>query len=187
MTDTTLKSCNSPPAWARTGLVVYGALLIVFGVGAVLTPMLATFVASAAFGGLLFAAGVVGLIALIADWRAKGFIWRLLWAAVTIIAGLCIFFHPWEGAFALTLVLGVSLIAQGLIGVGHAISHRNTVNSPWRWMVMGGLLTAILGAFLVWMLPHAGMMIPGLFLAIGLLSFGFSIIAVGLTGRAGTP
>lgn len=187
MTDTTLKSASRPPAWARVGLVIYGALLILFGVGSVLTPMVATFAASVTFGGLLFAAGVVGLISLIADRRAKGFVWRLLWAAVATIGGLCIFFHPWEGAFALTLVLGASLIVQGLISVGHAVSHRQTANCPWGWMAVGGVLTTILGAVLVWMLPHAGMMIPGLFLAISLLSFGFSMIAIGVTGREGRP
>jgi uncharacterized membrane protein HdeD (DUF308 family) len=183
MTDTTLKSATRPPGWARIGLVIYGVLLVLFGLGAVLLPMLATYAASAGFGGLLFVSGIVGFISLVADWRSKGFIWRLLWALVATLGGLCIFFHPWAGAVALTLVLGASLILQGLIGVGHAVSHRDTAKYPWVWTAVGGVLTAVLGGLLVWMLPHAGMIIPGLFLAINLLSFGFSMIAIGLAGR----
>ncbi len=116
MTDTAIKSTSHTPIWWRIGLVIYGAFLILFGLGALLLPLMATFAASITFGGLLFVSGVIGLITLIVDWRAKGFVWRLLWAVVAIVGGLCIYFHPWEGALALTLVLGASLIAQGLIG-----------------------------------------------------------------------
>lgn len=183
MTDTAIKPADRTPIWWRIVLVIYGAFLIIFGFGAFLMPLIATFAASITFGGLLFVSGVIGLIALVVDWRAKGFVWRLLWAVVAIVGGLCIYFHPWEGALALTLVLGASLIAQGLIGVGHAISHRHMKKCPWGWMAVGGVITAILGSLLVWMLPGAGLVVPGLFLALSLLSFGLSLIAVGFSGR----
>jgi uncharacterized membrane protein HdeD (DUF308 family) len=186
MTDTAIKPTGRPPAWWRTGVVIYGALLVLFGLGALLAPLLATLLASVMFGGILFVSGVTGLFMAFADRRAKGLVWRLLWATVATLAGLCIYFHPWGGALALTLVLGASLIAQGLIGVGHALSHRDA-GGPWGWMALGGAATAILGALLVWMLPHSVMMIPGLFLAVGLMSFGLSLISAGFSGRATKP
>ena len=184
MTDGAITPLGRPPAWWRTGLVIYGALLVLLGLGAVLAPLMATFVASVMFGGILFVSGVMGLFVAFADRHAKGLVWRLLWASVATLAGLCIYFHPWGGALALTLVLGASLIAQGLIGVGHALSHRDANHPHWGWMAAGGAATTVLGGLLVWMLPHAGMMIPGLFLAVGLMSFGLSLIGVGFSGRA---
>lgn len=92
--------------------------------------MVATLGATLTFGGLLVASGLVGLVALAVDWRAKGFVWRVLWAAVVILGGLCILFHPWEGAYTLTLVLGVILVAQGLLALAHAWTHRHSERPP---------------------------------------------------------
>lgn len=184
MTEATIKPADRVPVGWRVGLGIYGAILILLGLGALLLPLLATFTASITFGGLLFLSGVFGLFTLFVDWRAKGFVWRLLWALVAIVGGLCIYFHPWEGALALTLVLGASLIAQGLVGVGHAISHRHMKGCPWGWMAIGGVITAVLGGLLVWMLPGASLVVPGVFLALSLLSYGLSLIAVSFSGRS---
>lgn len=46
-------------------------------------------------------------------------------------------------------------------------------------MAIGGVVTVLLGAFLVWMLPHTGLMVPGLFLAVDLLSYRFALLATG--------
>lgn len=185
MTDTPLTSDRGPSAIWRTVLVIYGVVLLAFGLGALVLPMLATLAATLTVGGLLFASGVVGLIALIFDWRTKGFVWRLLWAVIATLGGLCIVFHPWEGAYTLTLVLGAILLVQGLVSLVHALTHRHSKGCPWGWMAAGGVITALLGGLLVWALPHTGMMIPGLFLAVSLLSFGFSLIGIGLSRERG--
>jgi uncharacterized membrane protein HdeD (DUF308 family) len=164
-------------------IIVYGVLVLAFGLGALLLPMLATLTATLTFGGLLFGSGVVGLIALVFDWRAKGFVWRLLWALIATLGGICIFFHPWEGAYTLTLVLAAILVAQGLVSLAHALTHRHSPGCPWGWMAFGGAVTSLLGGLLIWWLPHAGMMIPGLFLAVSLLSFGFSLVGLGFSHK----
>jgi uncharacterized membrane protein HdeD (DUF308 family) len=118
---------------------------------------------------------------LVIDWKAQGFVWRLLWAVIAVIGGLCILIHPWPGALALTLVLGASLMAQGAIGVGHAWAHRRRKNCPWGQMAFASVLSIILGGLLVWALPHAGLIVPGVFLAINLITFGVSLMAVAFT------
>jgi uncharacterized membrane protein HdeD (DUF308 family) len=189
MTDVPIANDTSAkrPVLRRVGLSIYGALLIVFGVAALLAPMLATLAASLSFGALLMASGIVGLAALAFDWRAPAFAWRLLWSIVAIIAGLCILLHPWPGALALTLILGASLIAQGALSIGHAMAHRRHKSCPWGQMAFGGLISILLGALLVWALPHAGMMVPGVFLALHLIFFGVSVMAVGLNKEATPP
>jgi uncharacterized membrane protein HdeD (DUF308 family) len=155
--------------------------LIALGVGALAVPLLATFAASISVGAFLFASGVVGLAMLAIDWKAQGFVWRLVWALVAVVGGGCILIHPWPGALALTLVLGASLMVQGLIGVGHAWAHRRSKNCPWGQMAFAGVLSVILGALLVWALPHAGLIVPGAFLAINLVMFGASLMAIAFT------
>lgn len=188
MTDTTMNPERAPSAVWRVAIVIYGALLLAFGLAALVLPMLATLAATLTFGGLLVASGVAGLIALIFDWRAKGFVWRLVWAVIATIGGIYTFIHPWEGAYTLTLVLGAILVVQGLVSLVHALTHRHSKGCPWGWMAAGGVITAILGGLLVWALPHTGMMIPGLFLAVSLLSYGFSLLGLGFSHkRAASP
>lgn len=179
MTDTTHNSMAHPSRWWRGAIIVEALLLILLGFGAILMPLAATMAATLLFGGLLFAAGVVSLISAIFDWRIAGFFWRLLWGAIATLAGLCILFHIWLGALSLTLLLGASLILQGTISVGHAASHRHRKDCPWGWMAIGGLATAVLGLILIWALPHTGLIIPGLFLAVNLFTYGFSLLAIG--------
>lgn len=154
MTDATIGTAPGQAPrralWWRTAITLYGALMLVFGVAALLAPLLATLAASVSFGALLVASGVLGLAMLIVDWRNEAFIWRLAWSVVAIIGGLCILIHPWPGALALTLVLGASLIAQGLIAIGHAIAHRKHKTCPWGQMAFAGVLSAALGGLLVW-------------------------------------
>jgi uncharacterized membrane protein HdeD (DUF308 family) len=180
MTDTVATHTQVRSASARALLVVYGLLLLGSGVGAFLLPILATAVASMMFGALLFSAGAIGAITLIGNWRAKGFVCHLLWSAVAVFGGLCIALHLMAGALTLTLVLGAVLIAQGLVGVVHGFHHRSDCEGSWGWMALGGLLTAVLGALLLFALPNAALLVPGLFLALSFFTFGLSVIAAGL-------
>jgi uncharacterized membrane protein HdeD (DUF308 family) len=157
--------------------MIVGALMIAFGAAAAFAPMLATFAASLWFGAAMLASGVSGLALLIVDWRAKGFVWRLLWSIVAVIGGVCLLVHPWPGALALTFILGAALISQGVIAIGHALAHRSHASCPWGRMALGGVVAIVLGALLIWALPHAGMIAPGVFLAVNLISFGLSLFA----------
>ena len=155
MTGATVNSDRCLSALWRTVFIVCVVLGLAFVLGALLLPMLATFTATLTFGGLLFGSGVVGLIALVFDWRAKGFVWRLLWALIATLGGICIFFHPWEGAYTLTLVLAAILLAQGLVSLAHAITHRPRPACPCGWMSFGGAVTSLLGGLLIRWLPPA--------------------------------
>ena len=187
MTDATITSHTAGPPrralWWRTAITIYGALIVAFGIGALLAPLLATFAASVTFGAVLLASGILGVAMLVIDWRAEAFVWRLVWSGIAIVGGLCILIHPWPGALALTLVLGASMMAQGAVAVGHAIAHRRSKTCPWGQMAFAGGLSAVLGALLVWALPHAGLFVPGVFLAVNLITFGASLIAVAFSQR----
>lgn len=172
------RSAAQSQPWRRFVFMAVGALIIAFGVAAALAPMMATFAASVWFGAAMLAAGVSGLLLLIVDWRARGFFWRLLWSLVAIIGGVCLLLHPWPGAFALTVILGAALMAQGIAALAHALAHRTHANCPWGRMAIGGALAIVLGGLLIWTLPHSGMITPGLFLAFNLISFGFSLFVV---------
>jgi uncharacterized membrane protein HdeD (DUF308 family) len=168
----------------RIGVLLCGVVLLVIGAAALLMPLLASFAAGALFGGFLLVAGLTGLAAFIADRHSKGAGWRAVWSVVAVLAGVCALWHPWAGALSVTLVIGVSLIAQGVAAVFHAVAHRTECGRFWGWMAASGVLTAVLGVLLFAMFPHASLMIPGFFLAFGLVSYAITLI---IAAFASTP
>lgn len=172
------------PASTRNTLVWgYGALLIVMGGLALFTPLLPPLAAGLTFGGLLIVAGLVGFMVL-ATARIEGFVWRLLWVAVATLTGLAVLIHHWTGVSSLPLILGGGVTLLGLIAVGHGARRHGQRPVAWRWSIIAALLTIGLGGLLSAIAPHGGLMVLGLFLAVNLVVFGLSIIAVGLARSA---
>lgn len=56
--------------------------------------------------------------------------------------------NPLEGAFAFTLVLGITIFVQGVIQVSLAFQMRR-ISPSWGWMLVSGMIGIIFGIF-VW-------------------------------------
>lgn len=109
--------------WARIGHIVLGLIYIVAGV--------------IAFANLGVAAATLALVVVIfigISWIVDGVValsllgqdgsrvWTLLYALLSIVAGIVVLFSPLYAAAVLWLVLGVSLVALGLVQVVRAIT-----------------------------------------------------------------
>ncbi len=113
--------------WPRIG---YLALGVVFLIAAVLSlTNLGT--AAAALGFLLgvvvgvswIVEGVVGLT-MIGDAPSK--VWTIVYAVITIVAGIVLLTSPVWGAALLFLLLGVSLVVLGLVQIVRAFRFAST-------------------------------------------------------------
>lgn len=109
--------------WARVGHIVLGLIYIVAGV--------------IAFANLGVAAATLALVVVIfigISWIVDGVVslsllgqdgsrvWTLLYALLSIIAGVVVLFSPLYAAAVLWLVLGISLVALGLVQIIRAIT-----------------------------------------------------------------
>lgn len=109
--------------WARVGHIVLGLLYIVAGV--------------IAFANLGVAAATLALIVVIfigISWIVDGVValsllgkdgsrvWTLLYALLSIIAGVIVLFSPMYAAAVLWLVLGISLVVLGIVQIVRAIT-----------------------------------------------------------------
>ncbi|MBT2485892.1 MULTISPECIES: HdeD family acid-resistance protein [unclassified Microbacterium] len=109
--------------WARVGHIVLGLLYIVAGVIAFANLEAAT--ATLALVVVIFIGiswivdGVVALSLLGSDGSR---VWTLLYALLSIIAGLIVIFSPLIAGFAFWLLLGISLVALGIVQIVRAIT-----------------------------------------------------------------
>lgn len=108
--------------WARVGHIVLGLLYIVAGVIAFVNPVAAT--ATLALITVIFIGvswivdGVVALTLLHSDGSK---VWTVVYAILSIVAGLLVIFSPLLAAVALWWVLGVSLVVLGIVQIVRAI------------------------------------------------------------------
>jgi uncharacterized membrane protein HdeD (DUF308 family) len=167
------------PLRAKSGWIV--ALGIVYAIAGVIALSSIVFATVAS----VFVVGVMMLIAGVAEvfnafqvktW-GKFLLWLLL-GALYIFAGFVTFENPLLAAAVLTLLLGFSLLASGVMRIVLAFSMKDEM--PWIWVAASGVITLLLGLIILAHWPVSSLYILGLFLGIDLIIAGVGWIGIGL-------
>jgi len=157
--------------------LIFGILLMVLGVACVGKSQTATTFSILALGWVLAIGAVVWLVNSFWAWNWRGFFLYLLNA---IIRGVCAYLlirHPDAGAQAVTMLLAALFMVGGLF---RAIGASAIQFPRWGWMVVSGIVSMVLGIFLLATWPAASTYFVGLFIGIDLIFDGAA-----LTGFAG--
>jgi uncharacterized membrane protein HdeD (DUF308 family) len=166
------------PLRAKSGwIVALGVVYLIAGLVALGSVMTATVVSVLIVGVMMIVAGVAEVFNAfqMKSW-GKFLLWVLL-GALYIIAGFVTFENPLLAAALLTLVLGASLVASGVMRIILAISMKQGM--PWVWVALSGAITLLLGLVILAHWPVSSLYILGLFLGIDLVIAGASWIALG--------
>lgn len=109
--------------WSRVGHIVLGLLYIAAGI--IAFANLGAAAAALAFVVVIFIGiswivdGVVSLSLLGTDGSR---VWTLLYALLSIVAGIIVLFSPLVAGFAFWLLFGISLVALGIVQIIRAIT-----------------------------------------------------------------
>jgi uncharacterized membrane protein HdeD (DUF308 family) len=163
-------------------LLAFGILMIILGVIAIGTPAVATIAVQIMLGWLLIIGGIAeGIHAFMAQgWR--GFLLELLSAILYLVVGVLLLVNPVAGALALTVVLAVFLIVEGIFKIIMALRVRD--HRGWGWLLASGILSAILGVLIWAQWPASGLWVIGLLVGIQLLFTGWALVMLALAARA---
>jgi uncharacterized membrane protein HdeD (DUF308 family) len=175
-------SSDVEPLRAKWGwIVALGAVYLVAGFVALGSVLLATVVSVFLVGIMMIIAGVAEVISAfeVRGW-GKFLLWLLL-GALYIIAGLVTFQNPLLAAAVLTLILGVVLVASGIMRIILAFSVQR--EAPWIWVLLSGVITLVLGALILARWPVSSLYILGLFLGIDLIFAGAGWVGLGFSLR----
>jgi uncharacterized membrane protein HdeD (DUF308 family) len=163
------------------GLRIAGILAIVVGAVCILVPMIAS-VATAIFIGwiLLFA----GAWMLFDAWSVRGagrIAIRVIWALLTVFAGFYLLLAPLDGTVTLTFVLVAYFIAIGVIRIGEGFVMRGT---PGAGLIgVNGLLSLLIGFFILIDFPDSADWAIGLLVGIDLLFAGWTLLGISSAGK----
>jgi uncharacterized membrane protein HdeD (DUF308 family) len=172
-------SSELAPLRAKWGWVVaLGVVYVIAGFIALGSVVVATVASVLVVGVMMIVAGVAEVFSAfqVKSW-GKFLLWVLL-GALYILAGFATFENPLLAAALLTLVLGASLVASGIMRIVLAFSMKQ--ETPWIWVVLSGVITLLLGLLILAHWPVSSIFVLGLFLGIDLIMAGASWIGIGL-------
>jgi uncharacterized membrane protein HdeD (DUF308 family) len=179
-TDTAplLSSLRAKWGW----IVALGVVYLIAGFIALGSVVAATVVTVFVVGIMMIVSGVAEVISAFQfkSW-GKFILWVLL-GVLYIFAGFVTFENPLLAAALLTLILGATLVASGIMRIILAFSMKS--GSPWVLVVLSGLITLILVGIILAHWPVASLYILGIFLGVDLVFAGVSWISVGLGLRS---
>ncbi|MFW8694235.1 MULTISPECIES: HdeD family acid-resistance protein [Mesorhizobium] len=165
--------------------LVLGLTLALAGVLAVALPAVSTFAASVVLGIVLSLAGIVKMVQSLRVKEWSGFIWQELTGAVELVGGILIYFNPFKGALAITLLIALVFLVQGILQVALALRVRD--QDGWQWFAISGLVALAASATLALKLPFTSIYTPGTVAGISLLVAGGAYMAIALTMRRARP
>jgi uncharacterized membrane protein HdeD (DUF308 family) len=157
---------------ASTWSIIWGILLVVFGVLAIGAPFLAAVAVSVLIAWLIILAGVVHVVLAFHVHRAGSMIWKLLVGLAYLFFGVYLLMHPALAVASLTLVLASLFLIEGILDIILFFQMRSMRGSG--WMLGDGIITLLLGLLIYLQWPSSS------FWAIGTL-VGVSMIISGVT------
>lgn len=159
---------------SRTWTIAIGALLTIAGLLAMGAAFTATWATVFLFGILLLVAGVGQLFYAAQSQGSPSFSFHLLAGIVYTLVGAVLMFDPVRGAVGLTLLLALFLVIAGAFRV--ALSFQMVLPQIRTLLLVGGLLSIVLGVLIGAQWPWSGTWVIGLFVGIEMLIAGISTL-----------
>lgn len=161
-----------------------GIILSVLGALAILLPSVATLGAEVLVAWLLTLWGAVGLwcswsIRPAPEWRFGVAAFGLLFAA-----GVALVLFPLAGIAALTVLMMLSFLMEGILSILFAL--RSSAHVPnWGWLVFSGVCSFAAGFVILFGWPWTASWTLGLMLGLNFLSTGVSLVMLANAAGSG--
>lgn len=166
---------------ASTWSILWGVSLIVLGMLAVGSPLLAAVAVNAFIAWLLVLAGVVHLIIAFHAHGAGSMIWKLLVGIAYIAFGVYLVAHPVLGVASLTLVLASLFLVEGIFDIVLFFRMRPLQGSS--WILLDGIVTLALGLMIYARWPSSSAWAIGTLVGVSMIFSGVTRVMLSLAVR----
>jgi uncharacterized membrane protein HdeD (DUF308 family) len=166
---------------ASTLSILWGVLLIVFGVFAVGSPFIAAVAVSVAVAWLIILAGVAHLMIAFHAHRAGRLVWKLLVGLAYVLFGVYLIMHPVLGVASLTLVLASLFLIEGILDVILFFQMRPMQGA--FWVLVDGIITLLLGLMIYLQWPSSSAWAIGVLVGVSMIISGLTRVMLSLAVR----
>jgi uncharacterized membrane protein HdeD (DUF308 family) len=169
---------------ASTVSVLWGVLLIVFGMMAIASPFVAALAVSVVVGWLAVMAGIVHVMLAFRAHGAGTMIWKLLVGVAYLCFGGYLIVHPVMGVASLTWLLASLFVIEGILNIVMYVKMRPTRGSS--WMLIDGIVTLLLGAMIYLQWPSSSAWAIGTLVGVSLIFSGVARVMMSFAVRKAT-
>ncbi|MCF1428352.1 MAG: DUF308 domain-containing protein [Shewanella sp.] len=153
----------------------WGYITILLGVIAIALPFAMGLAVAVLFALTLITVGVVQLLAVWPD-DGRGLSLRLVWAILTLVAGLYMLFDPKVSLDTLTLFLGSYFLVDGVANIATAFQLKP--RHGWGHIAMGGVFSLLLALIILAQWPLSSEFVIGILIGVKLLVLGITMVAL---------
>jgi uncharacterized membrane protein HdeD (DUF308 family) len=168
---------------ASTLSILWGVLLIVFGMVAVGSPLLAAVAVNGLVAWLIVLAGVVHLMLAFRVHGAGSVIWKLLVGVAYVCFGGYLILHPLLGVASLTLLLASLFLIEGVLDIILFAKMRSMGGSS--WLLIDGIITLLLGGMIYAQWPSSSAWAIGTLVGVSMIISGLARVMMSLAVRKG--
>lgn len=161
--------------------IVWGVLLIIFGIVAIGSPILAAVAVNALIAWLIILAGVVHLAMAFHAHGAGSLIWKVLVGLAYIFIGGYLLTHPLLGVASLTLLLASLFFIEGVLDV--VLYFKLRPGRGASWVLFDGLVTLLLALFIGFHWPSSSAWAIGTLVGVSMIMSGVTRVMMSLAMR----
>ena len=175
---------NTPVEMARhasTLSILWGVLLIIFGMLAISSPFRAAVAVNVVIAWLIILAGVVHLILAFHAHRSGSLIWKLLVGVAYLFFGVYLIMHPVLGVASLTLALASLFLIEGVLDIVLFFKMRTMRGSS--WVLVDGIITLLLGLMIYLHWPSSSVWAIGTLVGVSMIISGVTRVMLSLAVR----
>ncbi|MGD9845252.1 MAG: HdeD family acid-resistance protein [Variibacter sp.] len=155
-----------PARWVR---VLLGVVLSVIGLVVLTDVAFFTLVSAIFIGWMAVAAGALEIVHAFGTKGWGGILWQVALGVLYVTFGLALLNQPLVGAFVLTYVLALTLLASGIIRILISLANWNAAGLV---LLISGLFGVLAGVIILMRFPASGAFLLGALLGIDLLLHG---------------
>ncbi|MCA3440846.1 MAG: DUF308 domain-containing protein [Rhodobacter sp.] len=163
-------------------LLLAGLVAILGGLFALFNPIEATFAATRIVAVIFIIMGALQIVAAFGDLGLGARIWTAALGALAIVIGVWIIGNPIEGTMVLTWTIGLLFLVEGVVKIVLAFAARGT---GYFWMLLlTGAVSVLLAGMILSRYPASALTVPGILLAVDLISTGVAMAVLALHFRS---
>ena len=180
MADAAIPDTRKTGTW----VIVWGVVLIVAGIMAIMQPPIAALAVELLLGWLLVFAGIVQVVYAIQERGKDGFSLKILSAILVFLLGVFLLMRPLLGIASIALLIGAFMLASGVSNVMLALKLKP--RQGWGWVLFDGILSIVIALLIATGWPQSSIGFVGLLVGIVMIYGGLWRIMVGRALREGS-
>jgi len=169
---------------ASTVSVLWGVLLIIFGMVAVGLPLFAAVAVNAMVAWLIILAGIVHLMVAFRAHGAGSKIWKALVGVAYVCFGVYLIARPLLGVASHTLLLASLFLIEGILNVILFFRMRSVGGSS--WVLVDGIITLLLGLMIYMQWPSSSAWAIGILVGVSMIVSGVTRVMLSFAVRRAT-